>query len=68
MSLNDYLGAIECCRRYGGAEPKLWILMFNSAMVDEMFPPSMLEEILNEIGMYQSIIINSYLLLWLVKC
>lgn len=54
--MNDYLGAIECCRRYGGTEPKLWILVFNSAMVDEMFPPSMLEEILNEIGTYYCIL------------
>lgn len=52
LSLYDYIGAIECCRRYGHVESKLWILLFNTAMVDDMFPPSMLEEILNEIGMY----------------
>jgi len=52
LSLNDYLGAVECCRQYGTIEPKLWILIFKTAMVDEMFPPSTLEEILNEIGMY----------------
>lgn len=52
LSLNDYIGAIECCRRYGHVEPKLWVLVFNTAIVDDMFPPFMLEEILNEIGMY----------------
>lgn len=52
LSLNDYFGAVECCRRYGYIEPKLWILVFTTAMIDEMFPPSMLEEILNEIGMH----------------
>ncbi|CAH1714238.1 vacuolar protein sorting-associated protein 11 homolog [Aphis gossypii] len=49
LSLNDYIGAIECCRRYGHVEPKLWVLVFNTAIVDDMFPPFMLEEILNEI-------------------
>lgn len=52
LSLYDYIGAIECCRRYGHEESKLWVLLFNTAMVDDMFPPFMLEEILNEIGMY----------------
>jgi len=52
LSLNDYLGAIECCRQYGIVEPKLWIVVFNTAMVDDMFPASMLEEILNEIGSF----------------
>jgi len=52
LSLNDYFGAIECCRRYGAIDSKLWVLIFNTAMIDEKFPPSMLEEILNMIGMY----------------
>jgi hypothetical protein len=33
-------------------EPKLWVSIFNTAMIDENFPPLMLEEILKEIGMY----------------
>lgn len=49
--MNDYHEAIECCRRFGHAEPKLWVSMFNTAMSDEKFPPFMLEEILKEIGM-----------------
>lgn len=50
LSLNDYVEAMECCRRYGHVKPKLWVSLFNLAMIDNMFPPSMLEEILNEIG------------------
>ncbi|VVC44962.1 Zinc finger, RING-type,WD40-repeat-containing domain,Vacuolar protein sorting protein 11, C- [Cinara cedri] len=49
LSLSDYSAAIDCCRKYGPTEPMLWILVFNTAMGDEMFPSSMLEEILNEI-------------------
>lgn len=56
LFLNDYAGAMECCRRYGATESKLWLLVFNTAMIDEKFPPSMLEEILNEIGVYYCII------------
>lgn len=52
LSQNDYNEAIQCCRKYGHTEPKLWIMTFNTAMVNEMFPPTMLEEILNEIGLY----------------
>lgn len=50
LSMSDYSAAIECCRKYGHKESILWILVFNTAMKDEMFPSSMLEEILNEIG------------------
>lgn len=52
LSMNDYSEAIECCRRYGHVEPKLWVSIFNTAMSDEKFPPFMLEEILKEIGMF----------------
>lgn len=52
LSMNDYISAINCCRRYGHVEPKLWVSVFNTAMVDENFPSYMLEEILKEIGVY----------------
>lgn len=71
MSLYDYNGAIECCRRYGHEESKLWVLLFNTAMVDDMFPPFMLEEILNEIGMYYKVSIyylNTKIILKINHC
>ncbi|XP_050429198.1 vacuolar protein sorting-associated protein 11 homolog isoform X2 [Adelges cooleyi] len=49
LSLNDYNGAIACCRKYGHIEPKLWIIAFTTATEDDNFPPSMLEELLKEI-------------------
>ncbi|XP_050531925.1 vacuolar protein sorting-associated protein 11 homolog [Daktulosphaira vitifoliae] len=61
LSLNDYNGAIECCRRHGHTEPKLWIIVFKSAISDEHFPLNVLEEVLNEIEMKS--LLSSYFIL-----